>query len=123
MIGFGQQTYLPDEVKRIILDLEEKMKDVNNPIIGTYLGSELHDYFYFPFKSIDGKVYDFAYGDNNLGDISFGDNDALVDSELVGKRFRIYWGWKPSSFNCCEGGMDLYRANLPSILRIEYYND
>ena len=119
-IGFGQQTYVPDEVRRIIANIETEMKDVSNPITVTYLGSELHDYFYFPFKGIDGKMYDFSYGDNDLGDIPFGDNDALTNSELVGKSFIIYWGWKPSSFNCCEGSMDLYKANFPSILKIQH---
>jgi len=122
VIIFAQETNYPEDVKRVISNLEEKMEDVSNPIIATYLGSEFGDYFYFLFKDIDEKIYDFAYGDNDLGDIPFGDNDALTNSDLVGKKFIIYWEWKPSSFHCCEGRMNLYKANFPSILKIKYAN-
>ena len=121
LFSFPQQSYFPDEVKSLILKQKEKMNNVSNPITATYLGSELHDYFYFPFIGLDGKHYDFADGNNNLGDIPFGTDDAEINSQLIGKKFLIYWGWRLSSFHCCQGGMDLYKADLPSILRIEYY--
>lgn len=114
-----QLTY-PKEVIEFIFSEYSKMKNVNNPIIATYQGYELHDYFYFTFKGEDGRFYDFGNGDNNLGDIPFF-KESETNSTLIGKKFKIYWGWKPTSFNCCEGSMDLYYSDLPSILRIEYY--
>ena len=119
-VFFAQDNNLPDDVKRVLFEIKEEMKDATNPIIATYLGSELHDYFYFPFKTDDGKIYDFAYGDNSLGEIPFGDNDFDIKSDLVGKKFIIHWKWKQSFFNCCEGRMDLYKADFPSIFKIEY---
>ena len=123
MIGFGQETYIPDEVKNITSELKENMKNVSNPIIATYLGSEIGDYFYFPFTGVDGKYFDFGNGNNNYGDIPFGENDLEMNSELIGKKFTIYWGWNLAEFYCCEGRMDIYKADFPSILSIVYHQE
>ena len=55
-----QLTY-PKEVIEFIFTEYSKMKNVNNPIIATYQGYELHDYFYFTFQfpmKPDGAITD-----------------------------------------------------------------
>ena len=123
IIGFGQKTSLPAEVKNIISEIQENMKNVENPLVATYLGSEIGDYFYFNFAGTDGKFFDFGNGNNNYGDIPFGENDLEINSKLIGKKFIIYWGWSKAEFYCCEGRMDTYISDFPCILNIEYYRD
>ena len=114
-----QITY-PDQVKEIILSEKLAMKDVPNPIISLYKGSEFGDYFYFLFSS-GGKIFDFGNGTNNLGNIPFTEYDIELKSELIGKKFIIHWEWIKKSFNCCEGRMNLYIGDFPSIVKIDFY--
>lgn len=95
-------------------------KDTTYSIIATYLGASFYDYYYFPFKGEDGTYYDFAYGQNNLGEIPFDHYDAEMKSELIGKKFIINWKWKSSSYPCCEGQMNNTEDDIASILSIEY---
>jgi hypothetical protein len=120
---FGQQNNLPKDVKNIISEIQVDMENVDNPIVATYLGSEIGDYFYFPFAALDGKYLDFGNGKNNYSDIPFSENDLEINSKLIGKKFTIYWGWSKAEFYCCEGRMDTYIADFPSILNIEYYKE
>jgi len=115
------QIAYPDQVKEIILSEKLNMKGVNNPMLAYYKGSEFGDYFYFTFTGSGGKHFDFGSGDNNLGDIPFTEHDTEIKSELIGKKFIIHWELKTAHFNCCEGSMDLYKGDFPSILSIEYY--
>lgn len=116
----SQMSY-PDMVKEILWSEKQKMKGVNNPMIATYLGSEFGDYFYFNFRGSGGKYFDFGKSKNNLGDIPFTEYDTEKQSELIGKKFIIHWEWKTSNFNCCEGGMDIYKGDFPCISSIDYY--
>mgnify|MGYP001177530602 CR=1 FL=1 len=122
-ITLSQNSNLPDDVKKYISEINEQMNNVDNPLIATYLGSEIGDYFYFMFEGKDGNIFDFGNGNNDYGIIPFGENDLEINSDLIGKKFTIYWKFSPSYFYCCEGRMDEYIADLPSISYIDYYND
>ncbi len=104
-------------------------KNASNPLVVTYLGSEIQDYFYFLFKDNKDNYYDFAYRNNNLCDIPFTDNDAPSGewgenpSKLVGRQFLITWEYELSYIVCCEGQQDSYPAILPRIAKIDYYID
>ena len=123
IITLSQNNNLPSDVKKYISEINEKMNNVDNPLIATYLGSEIGDYLYFPFIGMDGKYFDFGNGNNNYGGIPFSENDLEIDSDLIGKKFTIYWQWSSTSFYCCEGRMDEYITELPSITYIDYYKD
>jgi hypothetical protein len=118
------------EIKTIIEGYEE----ADNPFVATYLGSEFHDYFYFPFKGENGVYYDFGYRNNNLGSIPFGEFDAPYPgydapenispgAKLVGIKFLIHWEYELSYVICCEGTQDTYPAMLPRISKITYYKE
>ena len=40
----------PETAQHEIATIIESYEEVENPFIATYLGSEFHDYFYFPFR-------------------------------------------------------------------------
>ena len=122
IITLSQNNNLPNDVKKYVSEINEKMNNVDNPIIATYLGSEIGDYFYFPFEGSDGKYFDFGNGNNNYGTIPFGENDLEINSDLIGKKFTIYWQFSSTYFYCCEGSMQEYIADLPSITHIDYYS-
>ena len=123
VITLSQNSNLPDDVKKYVSEINENMNYVDNPLTATYIGSEIGDYFYFLFEGNDGKVFDFGNGNNEYGTIPFGENDLEINSDLIGKKFTIYWKLSPSYFYCCEGRMDEYIADLPSIINIDYYRD
>ena len=60
-----------------IAQIQAPFQDAPNPMVVTYLGSQMNDYAYFPFEADNGAIYDFAYRNNNLGDLPFGENDGL----------------------------------------------
>jgi hypothetical protein len=109
-------------VQEYLSNLKEEMKDVPNPFIATYLGSEWGDYFYFSFEDASGKYHDFGDGKNELGNLAFGENDNESNSDLVGKEFIITWEWKISHFACCEGSMESHEGQIPGITGIELKN-
>ena len=119
LLDSSQMTY-PENVKEIIMAEKLNMKGVNNPIFARYKGSEFGDYFYF-FFTYGSKTFDFGSGKNNLGNIPFTKYDTEIKSELIGKEFIIHWEWTSTAFNCCEGGMDLYHGDFPSIVSIDFY--
>jgi len=119
LLDSSQMTY-PENVKEIIMAEKLNMKGVNNPIFARYKGSEFGDYFYF-FFTYGSKTFDFGSGKNNLGNIPFTEYDTEIKSELIGKEFIIHWEWTSTAFNCCEGGMDLYHGDFPSIVSIDFY--
>ena len=105
-----------------IAQIQAPFQDALNPMVVTYLGSQMNDYAYFPFQAENGQVYDFAYRDNNLGDLPFGENDGLeprdTGQHLVGKRFTLEWEYERSYIVCCEGQNNTYPAMLPRIKEI-----
>ena len=111
------------EIARVHAQFDE----VANPFVAVYLGSQLHDYFYFPFQGEDGTVFDFANQDNNLGDIPFSEEDAQFEGSpghhLVGKKFLIEWEYQRSVIVCCEGLNNTYPAMLPRIKSIALLNN
>ena len=119
----------PAMVQYEINAINENFKKADNPLIVTYLGSETHDYFYFPFKDRKDNFYDFADRNNNLCDIPFTEYDAPSEewgkkaSKLVGRQFLITWEYKLSYVVCCEGRQDYYPAMLPCIAKIDYHTD
>ena len=119
VLDSSQMTY-PENVKEIIMAEKLNMKGVSNPIVAIYKGSEFGDFFYF-FFTYHQKTLDFGSGKNNLGNIPFTEYDTEIKSELIGKKFIIHWEWTSTAFNCCEGGMDLYQGDFPSIVSIDFY--
>ena len=121
---------MPEEVKepeltignesldRQIEAVKEQFKDVPNPVELYYEGFEFGDYPHIIFT--DGKegMYDFGDGSNNFGEYENGIMDEEA-SEYAGKKFKVYWDWKVSSFSCCEGNMDAVTAKVPSITKLE----
>lgn len=98
--------------------LKEEWSTVPNPVVATYQGAELGDYFHLGFETTDGKYLDFGDGDNTLGTIKFFDDSMASSPELLGQQFTIGWEWKVSSFNCCEGAMEPVVAKVPAITSI-----
>jgi len=120
-------TAYPFLAQHEIASLLDPISEAENPMIVTYLGSSLSDYFYFPFADDEGRYFDFADRDNQLGTIPFGPEDKIAShyegESLVGKKFLITWGYELSEIYCCEGQYDRYAAMLPTILKIEYYTE
>jgi len=123
----------PAQARSEIMSVKADFETTENPFVAIYLGSELHDYFYFPFQGLDGTHYDFAYSNNSLGDIPFGEYDGLVydddgntventseGAKLVGRKFLITWEYEYSYIVCCQGQSISYPAVLPRISHIEY---
>ena len=111
--------------KNNIDETRKAWKNVPIPFLATYQGAELGDYFHLNFKDANGKRYDFGTGKNDYGSFKlFDENDYYknIKSKYVGKTFKIFWEWKPSSFVCCEGGNKLVKAYQPSIVRLELVN-
>lgn len=116
----SSQIKYPKRVREIILAEKLNMKGVSNPMIVKYKGSEFADNLYFFFTN-GIKNFDFGSGNNNLGNIPFTEYDTEIQSELIGKDFIINWEFISTSFNCCEGSMDLYQGDFPSIVSIDFY--
>ena len=123
----------PSQARSEIMSVKADFEKIDNPFVAIYLGSEFHDYFYFPFQGLDGTHYDFAYSNNSLGDIPFGEHDGLEydydgntlentseGATLVGRKFLITWEYELSYIVCCEGQSTSYPAFLPRISHIEY---
>lgn len=53
-------------VRGLIEYEKEEWKNVKNPIIATYQGSDFGDYFHLIFKDANGNEYDFGFGVNNF---------------------------------------------------------
>lgn len=107
--------------------IQDKFTQVSNPFVAEYLGSEFHDYFYFPFQSEDGMVFDFANQNNNLGDLPFSEADGQWEGSpgrhLVGRKFLLEWEYQRSHILCCEGQNNMYPAMLPRIKSIKLLED
>ena len=111
------------ELNTEISEINKKDTKATYSVVATYLGSAINDYYLFGFEGEDGKYYDFSNCKNNLGDIPFTNYDIEINSELIGKKFIINWKWKTCTYNCCEGEMNLYEDDFPSILSIEYHTN
>ena len=119
LLDSSKMTY-PKRVRDIILAEKLNMKGVSNPMFAQYKGSEFADNFYFFFTN-GIKTFDFGSGNNNLCNIPFTEYDTEIQSELIGKEFIIHWEFISTGFNCCEGSMDLYQGEFPSIVSIDFY--
>ena len=99
----------------------EAWKSVDNPFVATYKGNEFGDYHHIEFEGSNGVIYDFGFGNNDYGNIElYFDDEQLTDNpKYLDKTFKIYWGWKISSFPCCSGEFLAAEAYLPSIVKLE----
>ena len=107
-----------EALDRQIEAVKEQFKDVPNPAELYFQGFDFGDYPHIIFT--DGKegYYDFGDGNNSFGEYEAG---IMSDetSEYEGKKFKVYWDWKVSSFSCCEGNMGAVTAKVPSITKLE----
>lgn len=113
-----------DEVEKTPVEnylsiLREQWKDTPNPIVAKFESAELHDYFHLLFRDAEGNGYDFADGNNDLGDYVLYDEDYTGNKKYIGKEFEIKWEWKMSEFVCCDGMMENVEGEIPSIVNIQ----
>jgi hypothetical protein len=98
--------------------LHEQFDHLASPFEARYTGFSIGDYPHIIFKDKNGKEYDFGDGENSFG--AFKEEEILDEnSKYTNKMFKVTWEWKTSSFNCCEGEMNLMTAKVPSILNLE----
>ena len=107
------------DVQAHLNQLKDEWMSVPNPLVARYTGSEFGDYLHLTFKDAQGRTYDFGNGKNSLGQMLLYGDDFISNPEYVGKKFRISWDWKKSSFYCCEGEMNTVEAQVPSIVGVE----
>jgi len=108
-----------EQLVRYIKYLEDTWKNAQNPLIVTYTGSFIGDYFHFQFEDASHNTYDFADGLNDLGEFSFFDDDYNGNPDFIGKKFKITWAWRLNKFQCCDGDYNIVEAKIPSITTIE----
>lgn len=103
----------------------EQWRNVPNPFIAKYVGNDFGDYFHIMFEDETGKSYDFGFGNNNLNEIPlyFNDEQYNDNPKYLNKTFKVYWGWKVSTYPCCSGGYDAVKAYHPSILNLELIHE
>lgn len=94
---------------------------MKNPIIASYQGNSISDYFHLNFKDEHNQIYDFGFGNNNFGDYKLFDksNDYKDNPKCLNKKFEIYWEWKVTTFPCCSGAYESVEAYLPSIVTLK----
>ncbi|MBK7573623.1 MAG: hypothetical protein IPI10_19255 [Bacteroidetes bacterium] len=99
---------------------KEEWKDVKSPIVATYKGCDVGDYFHLNFEDVNGKTYDFGFGDNNLGEFVLCNEPQFeTNHKYLNRTFRIYWNWKITKFPCCDGDYEIVEAYIPSITKLE----
>lgn len=110
-----------EELSSHIEYVRERWQNVPNPMIATYEGNDINDYFHLNFKTADGEEYDFGDGNNDYGKYKlFEPSGHYVDNpKYLGKKFKVYWDWKLSEFPCCDGEYHEAKAYLPSITGLE----
>ena len=99
--------------------LKETWKDAPNPMVVTFDGTDMGDYFHFGFVDTEKRYYDFADGNNDLGDFKLIVDRIEANEKYVGKKFEIKWDWKMSKFPCCDGMMNIVEIEVPSIVDIK----
>lgn len=78
------------------------------------------DYFHLNFEDVNGKTYDFGFGDNNLGEFVLCNEPQFeTNHKYLNRTFRIYWNWKITKFPCCDGDYEIVEAYIPSITKLE----
>jgi len=98
----------------------EVWKNADNPLTATYKGNYIGDYLHIEFEDNNQKIYDFGFGNNDLGNIELYNNKHFDHNpKYLGKTFKIFWEWKISSFPCCSGEYEIAEAYLPSIVKLE----
>lgn len=115
--------YFKGTVKNKIKDEMIHWKGVENPIVADFDGVIFGDYFYIYFKGENGKKYTFSSGDHDFGQYTLYDENQNSNPKYVGKKFKIYWDWRKSSFPCCQGGYKKTVAHQPTILKLELINN
>ena len=59
-------------------------------------------------------------GDNDFGEYELYDTIMIEDNpKYLGKTFEVEWEFKPSTFLCCEGEMNLVTAEVPTIINLK----
>ena len=92
---------------------------IPNPIIATYTGVEIGDYFHLSFEDADQKGYDFGFGNNDYGAYELITQQDESNPAFLNKTFKVFWEWKLSTFPCCSGGFEMVEAYQPSIVKLE----
>ncbi len=120
----------PSSVENAVIQhidyLREEWKEVPNPLMVRYRGSEMGDYYHLWFEDENGKRYDFGDGNNDFGDLQsfFEDHNFVYDPENPNDPlYQLSWNWKVASFPCCSGEFELVEAYIPSITKIERVKD
>ena len=81
------------------------------------------DYPHFSFKVPGGdRYYDFGESENELGEWSVLEDEEGM-SEYQGKLFDVTIADVWSSFNCCDGMMDIHFTFVPSIVDIQLHEE
>lgn len=111
--------YMDELIQQIQYEIDE-WKDVPNPLVAKYVGSEIGDYYHILFEDAKGKSYDFGFGNNDFSAYPTLEHvESSEDLEFVGKEFNIFWDWKVSSFPCCSGEYEIVEAYIPTITGLE----
>ena len=112
------------EYRNIMVNDIELWKNLANPLIVKYTGSEFGDYFHIYFEDTNGMEYDFGFGNNNYGNYKLYENPGpLLDNPIyLNKSFKLYWKWKLSTFPCCDGEYNPTKGLQPSIIKLELIN-
>lgn len=105
---------------------DEQWRKVKNPLVATYTGNFIGDYFHLGFTDANGNMYDFGNGNNSFHGKNEEEYYQLYDTEkdftdhlaFLNKEFTIHWEWKLSKFPCCEGEYDIVEEKRPSIVRL-----
>ncbi len=100
-------------------------KNVPNPLLATYQGSDFGDYHHVIFKSESGVEYDFGQARNNYGQYTLHELSGQYEDnpEFIEKQFSVYWDWKLTEFLCCDGEFGEAIAFLPTITKLELIKD
>lgn len=85
-----------------------------NSFIGTFVKIENDEYYHLIFVDEKGQEWDFGDGENNLGDLNFGEEE--TNTALVGKKFKIVW--KELMVEMYDGEGNLKEFSAPSIITI-----
>ena len=93
---------------------------ISSPLMATYRGNEIGDYFHLNFEGDTSFIYDFGFGNNDYGEFELFSGDSYEDNpKYLHKKFLVYWEWKPSIFPCCSGEYYKAEAYMPSIIKLE----
>lgn len=111
--------HMDELIQQIQYEIDQ-WKDVPNPLIAKYRGTDIGDYYHIIFEDSKGKSYDFGFGNNDFSAYPTLEHvESSEDVEFVGEEFTIFWDWKVSSFPCCSGEYEIVEAYIPTITGLE----